>query len=53
MGNIVVTITLCIISIACFVLSYLQFNDKGFLFNNEYIYASEKEREKMNKKEKK
>ena len=24
----------------CFIFSYLQFNEKGFLFNNAYIYAS-------------
>ena len=39
-----------IMSIACFVLSYLQFNEKGFLFNNAYIYASKQEREVMDKK---
>jgi len=39
-----------IVSIACFVFSYLQFNEKGFLFNNAYIYASKQEREVMDKK---
>lgn len=38
-----------IIAVACFVISYLQFKEKGFLFNNAYIYASTKERETMNK----
>lgn len=33
-----------------FVLSYRQFNEKGFLFNNAYIFASKQERETMNKK---
>lgn len=28
----------------------MQFNEKGFLFNNTYIWASKQEREKMNKK---
>lgn len=38
-----------IIAVACFVISSLQFKEKGFLFNNAYIYASKKERETMNK----
>jgi len=50
MGNIIGPIFLGIMSIACFVLSYLQFNEKGFLFNNAYIYASKQEREVMDKK---
>ena len=50
MGNIIGSIVLGIMSIACFVLSYLQFNEKGFLFNNAYIYASKQEREVMDKK---
>ena len=29
-----------LLAILCFVFSYLQFNEKGFLFNNAYIYAS-------------
>jgi hypothetical protein len=31
-------------------LSIRSFMEKGFLFNNAYIYASKEEREKMNKK---
>ena len=50
MENIIGPIVLGIMSIACFVLSYLQFNEKGFLFNNAYIYASKQEREVMDKK---
>ena len=50
MGNIIGSIVLGIMSIACFVLSYLQFNEKGFLFNNAYIYASKQEREVMDKR---
>lgn len=42
-------IILCIITIGCFIFSYLQFNEKGFLFNNAYIYTSKQERETMNK----
>ena len=31
-------------------LSYRSFKEKGFLFNNAYIYANEEERKTMNKK---
>ena len=50
MGNIIGAIALGVIAVICFVFSYLQFNEKGFLFNNAYIYASKQERETMNKK---
>ena len=50
MGNIVGAIILGIVAIVCFVVSYLHFNEKGFLFNNAYIYASKQERETMDKK---
>ena len=50
MENIIGTIILGVIAIACFIFSYLQFQEKGFLFNNAYIYASKQERETMDKK---
>ena len=50
MGNIIGTIILGVIAIACFIISYLQFKEKGFLFNNAYIYASKQEKETMDKK---
>jgi len=50
MGNVIGAIVWGIMSIACFVLSYLQFNEKGFLFNNAYIWASKQERKVMDKK---
>ena len=50
MGNIIGAIALGVIAVICFVFSYLQFNEKGFLFNNAYIYASKQERENMIKK---
>lgn len=50
MGNVIGAIVLGVVAIACFVVSYLQFNEKGFLFNNAYIYASKQERETMDKK---
>ena len=43
-------ILLWIISIICFVISYRQFTQKGFLLNNAYIYASQKDKENINKK---
>ena len=43
-------IILFIISVLAFVMSIRSFMGKGFLFNNAYIYASEQERESMNKK---
>ena len=49
MGKIIGAIVLGLIAIACFVGSYFQFKEKGFLFNNAYIYASKEERESMNK----
>ena len=50
MGNVIGAIVLGLVAIACFVVSYFQFNEKGFLFNNAYIYASKHERETMDKK---
>lgn len=42
-------IILGLISAGCFTVAVLQFKEKGFLFNNAFIYASKEEREKMNK----
>lgn len=50
MEDIIGAIVLGIVAIMCFVFSYLQFNEKGFLFNNAYIYASKEERKLMDKK---
>lgn len=50
MGNIIGAIVLGVIATICFVFSYLQFHEKGFLFNNAYIYASKQERKNMDKK---
>lgn len=38
------------ISVFAIFMSVRSFMEKGFLFNNTYIYASKKEREKINKK---
>lgn len=50
MGNIVGAIILGVIAVICFIFGYLQFNEKGFLLNNAYIYASKQERKNMDKK---
>lgn len=47
---IVGAIVLFIISIFLFVMGIRSFMEKGFLFNNAYIYASKQERETMNKR---
>lgn len=49
MEKIIVAVILGAIAVICFIISYLQFHEKGFLFNNAYIYASKKERETMDK----
>jgi len=50
MGNIIGAVILGIVALACFIGSGFQFKEKGFLFNNAYIYASKQERETMDKK---
>ncbi len=39
-----------LLSIGTLIVSIRSFKEKGFLFNNAYIYASKQEREYMNKK---
>ena len=50
MKEIIVASILLAISIFAIIMSIRSFMEKGFLFNNAYIYASKQEREKMNKK---
>ena len=50
MKELVAASILFAVSIFLFFLSVRSFMEKGFLFNNAYIYASKQEREKMNKK---
>lgn len=50
MKEIITASILFIISIFAFAMSIRSFMEKGFLFNNAYIYASKQEREKMYKK---
>ena len=50
MTDIITAIILIAISIFAFVISIRSFMEKGFLFNNAYIYASKRERENINRK---
>ncbi len=50
MAEFICGIVSCILAIASLVISILQFSEKGFIFNNAYIWASHEEREAMNKK---
>ncbi|MBE6667375.1 MAG: DUF3784 domain-containing protein [Ruminococcaceae bacterium] len=50
MKELVAASILFAVSIFLFFLSVRSFMEKGFLFNNAYIYASKQERKKMNKK---
>lgn len=50
MGKIPALIITGICTVTCCIISIRQFQQKGFLFNNAYIYASKDEREKMDKK---
>lgn len=49
-GDVIILTFLLIVSLIAFIISFFQFKEKGFLFNNSYLYASKKERETMNKK---
>ena len=49
-GRIIGSAVLAGVSLVCFVLSWRQLHEKGFLFNNAFIFASEKEREYLDKK---
>lgn len=50
MSNIIIAIVLFIVSLGAFLVSARSFMQKGFLFNNAYLYATKEEREKMNKR---
>ena len=39
-----------VLAIGAFIISYFSFREKGFLFNNAYLYASKEERATMDKK---
>ena len=50
MKDIVLASISFLLSIAAFVISIRSFQERGFLFNNAYIYALKQERERMDKK---
>lgn len=50
MKEIILSCILFLIAIGAFVMSYRSFREKGFLFNNAFIYALKQERETMEKK---
>lgn len=50
MAELIGAIICSILAAACIIVCVLQFKEKGFLFNNAYIWASKQEREKMDKK---
>ncbi len=50
MNEIIGACILFLVSVFAFIMSIRSFREKGFLFNNAYLYASKQERETMNKK---
>ncbi len=50
MAELIGTVICSIFAAACIIICVSQFKEKGFLFNNAYIWASKQEREKMDKK---
>jgi hypothetical protein len=49
METIIGIIILGMLTVICLIISISQFWEKGFLFNNAYLYASKSERENMDK----
>lgn len=47
--QIISSIIFLALGIGAFIISYLQFKEKGYLFNNAYFWASQEEREQMDK----
>ncbi len=50
MKEIMYAIICLVLTVISLIISVFSFKEKGFLFNNAYIWASKSEREKMNKK---
>ncbi len=50
MAERVLAIICGMLGLVCAVISIFQFKERGFLFNNAYIWASKKERETMDKR---
>ena len=47
MGVIITSAICSIVAIFCFSTAYRQHKEKGFVFNNAWLYASQRERENM------
>ena len=50
MEKLILAIIFGLVSVASFVVGYLQFSEKMTLLNNTYIYSSKSQREKMDKR---
>lgn len=50
MQEIISAVVLLLTGIGAFVISFRSFREKGFLFNNAYLYASKQERDCMDKR---
>lgn len=50
MAETLIALIVFMMSIGSFIISFRSFKEKGFLFNNAYLYASKQERSNMNKK---
>lgn len=50
MAEIISALILFVLSAGAFIISVRSFEEKGFLFNNAYLYASKQERNNMDKK---
>ena len=49
-GNVIIGCILSLLAIGAFAVSVCSFREKGFLFNNAYIYATKQQRESMDKR---
>ena len=49
-GEIITAIIIFLFAACSLAISVLQFLEKGFLFNNAYLYAPKEERTKIDKK---
>lgn len=50
MGSIIEIVIMCVFAAVCLTISCFQFREKGFIFNNAYIFANKEERETMDKR---
>lgn len=48
-GQIIAGVIVLTLALGAFAISYLQFKEKGCLFNNAYFWASREERKEMDK----